>query len=107
MSVTASLGSFSFMLTRDLCEALFLLGRLEAVRFALRLAIMAGIVLQLGKTTSMKNGSETRHSWGRAGGQTPLFFRELATCVQAIEMENGVEHHGIGAAGLAAIDRVS
>jgi len=52
MSVTASLGSFSFLLERDLRDARFLLERLCPARFALRLAIMGGIVLQLAKTAS-------------------------------------------------------
>ncbi len=52
ISVTASFGSFSFLLARDTREPLFLPERLGAARFALRFAIMAGIVLQLGKTAS-------------------------------------------------------
>ena len=71
MSVTASLGSFSFLLECDLREALFLLERLGAGRFGLRLAMMAGIVLQLGKTASTKNGSEDRPLQGSAGGWIP------------------------------------
>jgi hypothetical protein len=52
MSVTASFGSFSFLLERGLRESRFLLVRLDAALFALRLAILAGIVLQLAKTAS-------------------------------------------------------
>ena len=52
MSVTASFGSFSFLLDRDARETRFLPERLGAAFFALRLAIMAGIVLQPGKTAS-------------------------------------------------------
>src|SRR6266849_588353 len=54
ISVTASLGSFALTRGRErvLRELFFLLERLEAALFALRLAIMAGIVLQLEKTAS-------------------------------------------------------
>jgi hypothetical protein len=52
MSVTASLGSFSFLRELGRREARFLPERLGADRFALRLAIMGGIVLQLAKTAS-------------------------------------------------------
>ena len=52
ISVTASFGSFSFLVGRDLRETFFLPERLDAALFGLRLAIMAGIVLQLEKTAS-------------------------------------------------------
>src|SRR6266436_902456 len=52
MSVTASFGSFLCPLERDRRETRFLPERLDAARFAFRLAIIAGIVLQLAKTAS-------------------------------------------------------
>ena len=52
MSVTASFGSFSVLRELGRREARFLAERLGAARFALRLAIMGGIVLQLAKTAS-------------------------------------------------------
>ena len=55
MSVMASFGSFSFLRERDVRETRFLPERLGADRFALRLAIMGGIVLQLAKTASGLN----------------------------------------------------
>src|SRR5207245_2843891 len=39
-------------------------------------------------------------------GKERLFLGELAASVQAIKIENGVQHHGVGAARLPAIDRI-
>src|SRR5713226_4983505 len=100
--VTASFGSFSLRPACDLRETRFLPKRLDAALFALRLVIMAGIVLQPAKTA---RGSCTPGP-GSLPGTKALFLGELAASVQAIKIENGVEHHGVGAARLAAVDRI-
>src|SRR5713226_10065100 len=100
--VTASFGSFSLRPACDLRETRFLPKRLDAALFALRLVIMAGIVLQPAKTA---RGSCTPGP-GSLPGTKALFLGELAASVQAIKIENGVEHHGVGAARLAAVNRI-
>src|SRR6266849_9255959 len=102
MSVTAFFGSFSFRPARDLRGTLFLLERLDAALFALRFAIMAGIVLQLAKTARGSCAPARIHS----PAKKPLFLGQLTAGVQAVEVENGVQHHGVGSARLAAIDRI-
>ena len=88
MSVTASLGSFALARERDLCDVLFLPERLEAALFLLRLAIMAGIVLQLEKTAS----GFRLYSPYSSSKREALFLGEGAAGVQAVKVENGVQH---------------
>src|SRR6516165_8581142 len=79
-SVTASFGSFSCPLERDLRAIRFVPERLGAARFALRLAIMAGIVLQLAKTASGFKRCISEQARNATG---LLFLGELAAGVQA------------------------
>ena len=72
ISVTASLGSFAFARERDLREVLFLPERLDAALILLRLAIMAGIVLQLDKTASGFRRPVPEKSGPSAFGQRAL-----------------------------------
>src|SRR6266478_2236699 len=104
ISVTASLGSFALTRGRErvLRELFFLPERLEAALFALRLAIMAGIVLQLEKTTS---GFELTARI-RPPREEVLFLGELAAGGQVVKIENGVQHERIRAVRLAAVDRI-
>ena len=103
MSVTASLGSFALARERDLCDVLFLPERLEAALFLLRLAIMAGIVLQLEKTAS----GFRLYAQILPQRREVLFFGEGAAGVQAVKVENGVQHERISAVRLSTIDRIN
>src|SRR6266478_714917 len=88
MSVTASLGSFVLPTERPLRGAVFRrreLDRLVVRLFNLRFAMVAGIVTQI---------------W-------PIsFLRQPTAGVEAIEVEDRVEHKRISAARFAAIHRI-
>ena len=86
MSVTAYFGSFSFLRELGRREVRFLPECRGAARFAFRLAIMGGIVLQLAKTASRLTCCIVEES-ARLGKRAPNGTRQMAWCSRETQIE--------------------